>query len=198
MTYTYVISHYKENLNWLSNIPKESVHIYSKGGIPLDVPYKVEYLPNIGREAHTYLHYICTHYDNLPEMVAFCQGSDDHVSVPDMLNRINTLGQQRISGPISVASLYHNGLDSEHRLKHWKGDLTPSQYNFIDWFRKFVNPTVGPNLNIIYGACFVVSREAILSRSKEYYQELLEQSSVGMNTEVSHYFERSWFYVFNA
>jgi hypothetical protein len=198
MSYTLVVAHYNENLDWLSAFPEESVHIYSKGKYTLDVPYKVDYLPNVGRESHTYLHYICTNYESLPDMVAFSQGSDDHLKADDMLERITTFGDKSISGPITTASLYRSGLDHKNHIQNWKGDLTPCEYNFIKWFKKFVNPTEGPILNMIFGACFVVSRNAILSRSKEYYEQLLDQCIDSVNPEVGHYFERSWYYIFNC
>jgi hypothetical protein len=46
---------------------------------PKEVGNSLYRLPNVGREGHTYLHYIVQHYNSLPEHVVFLQGDPfDH------------------------------------------------------------------------------------------------------------------------
>ena len=47
--------------------------------------------------------------------------------------------------------------------------------------------------NAVFGVC----RAGILSRPREYYLGLLSQFQDRPEHEISHYLERSWFYVFN-
>jgi hypothetical protein len=79
MTHELVIAHYAESLDWVRGQEWASPQIYSKGqtvATPLPI---VDLLPNVGREAHTYLHYLITRYDSLPDYVGFCQGNPfDH------------------------------------------------------------------------------------------------------------------------
>ena len=65
MSHTIVVSHYRENLDWLWTLPDDitKVIIYHKGDrldlIPKNHPMvEVHTLPNIGREGHTILYHI--------------------------------------------------------------------------------------------------------------------------------------------
>ena len=77
--YEIVVAHYNEKLDWLA--PKaDHAHVYHKG-TDLQSPstmklYGWEKLPNVGREAHTYLHHIINNYETLPEYTVFLQGRD--------------------------------------------------------------------------------------------------------------------------
>lgn len=69
-----VVARYTEDVSWTSKV-SIPVRIYNKGEF-LQGTYP---LPNIGREAHTYLHYIVETYENLPDLVCFTQGNPfDH------------------------------------------------------------------------------------------------------------------------
>jgi hypothetical protein len=67
-----VVAKYKENIDWAinANIPYT---IYNKDQQCNDSRFIN--LPNIGREAHTYLHYIVSNYHNLPNYVFFSEGN---------------------------------------------------------------------------------------------------------------------------
>src|SRR5688572_16556932 len=72
MSLELVVARYNENLNWLRRVPKEfRVTIYDKSDENL--PNAMD-LPNVGREAHTYLWHIVARYDSLAEVTVFCQG----------------------------------------------------------------------------------------------------------------------------
>ena len=86
-----VTSHFTEDLEWLKQ-SKYPVVVCSKVGahipaIPADTKCII---PNIGNEASSYLKFIITYYDNLPEHVAFIHGHETswHQSV-DILKAIN-------------------------------------------------------------------------------------------------------------
>ncbi len=74
-----VIAHYTENLNWVRNLPAGLLTtIYDKSLEGL-LEWNAVSLPNVGREAHTYLHHIVNRYDSLAEWTIFCQGKPfDH------------------------------------------------------------------------------------------------------------------------
>lgn len=62
-----VVAHYREDLSWLNNIPDGVVPVvYSKSENP---PEGANPLPNIGREAHTYLTHILNHYQSIAAAV---------------------------------------------------------------------------------------------------------------------------------
>lgn len=61
---------------------------------------------------------------------------------------------------------------------------------FGKWYEnKFNNILIN---HISYGGLFSVSKEYILKHPKTYYENLIENLSIGSNPEVGHYFERSW------
>merc|ERR1719502_2626601 len=76
-----VLAHHDEDLGWLETEPALSklearVVVYHKGtgDLPkLPVGFEVAKLTNVGRESHTYLHHIVTHYDTLADWTVFSQ-----------------------------------------------------------------------------------------------------------------------------
>jgi hypothetical protein len=78
-----VVSHFNENLDWLSKLTsaeeKPRVSIYTKGQQPLhelESKMDVHQLPNVGREAHTYLNHIVKNFDNLADWTIFTQAGE--------------------------------------------------------------------------------------------------------------------------
>ena len=73
-----MVAHYAENLNWLGNLPTNIQQtVYDKN--PSTVHAGATPLPNVGREAHTYLTHITERYNSLSEWTIFCQGKPfDH------------------------------------------------------------------------------------------------------------------------
>ncbi len=70
-----VIARYNEDISWIrsstiKDIPKV---IYNKGIHSDDFNYIR--LNNVGREAHTFFHYIIENYDNLDDVTIFLPGS---------------------------------------------------------------------------------------------------------------------------
>ena len=86
-----VVARYAEDLAWLRRVPKEfAVTVYNKG----DIIPEVIALPNIGREAHTYLHHLADHYEDLADLTVFVQGHPfDHA--PDLHERLRALAEGR-------------------------------------------------------------------------------------------------------
>ncbi len=73
-----VVARYNENVDWiLKEFPHDKVTIYNKGkqNLKTHSNYKIIKLPNLGREAHTYLYHIINNYDNLSDRILFLQGN---------------------------------------------------------------------------------------------------------------------------
>lgn len=207
MSVTIVIAHYNENIDWIKKLPSDNVHVYTKGGVDITGDYRISYLPNVGRESHTYLHYIIEHYDSLPDIVFFTQGRDDHIRAEQILQSISALfnpvnsGLSFITNRIEARTINNIYFSEDYRIHYWNGEfLDAAECNFKEWFTKYICPSFDFSraLLINFGACFGIKKEAILSRSKEYYMNLLEQLKTHRNPEVGHFFERSWIYIFNC
>ena len=161
MTKTLVIARYNENLSWLEKIDKNnfSYKIYNKGKD--DLKYDCEKLPNIGREAHTYIHYIIQNYNNLPDYVAFVQGSplDHHTESINILNsHINDTDIWLYNGKINYKAVI-----TEKNDKNWF-DISK---NILG--EEFKNDCFFPS-----GAQYILKRENILCRSKDFYMKILK------------------------
>ena len=195
--YHIVVARYNEDpWSWLSK-DDPYVKVYNKGQ-SLDSGQGT-HLKNIGRESHTYLTYIVDNYDRLPNIVFFTQGAPDHT------------GGYPVEYFTSIGGSYSEnfyiirgddcGLGKEGRLLEYYGRLHPAETNFFEWFSMYVSNSVDPRGEIMWcpGATFSVKREKILTRTREYYQDLLNQFPRDHpNPEIGHFFERSWYYIFNC
>lgn len=199
MTFEIVVAHYNENLGWLTGFNSDSICVYSKGS-KSTIDCKNYQLPNVGREAHTYLTYIVQNYENLPNIVFFTQGNPhDHIDIKPIYRTHLHLPSKKLSSTPTISN-FSTGLDNYRRLWWAGGNTEPCDIPGDEWFRKFVdsdpNINLERNFSIFWGAVFSVRKEAILSRPKSYYELLLTQCQT-KNPETAHFFERSWYYIFN-
>jgi len=81
-----VVAKYKEDVSWLSRINANYI-VYDKSS---------GQLPNIGREAHTYVYHIVNNYDSLSEWTAFVQGKPfDHCQyLYNLINDFDKIAEQ--------------------------------------------------------------------------------------------------------
>ena len=194
-----VVSHYGEDLRWLKKVPATfRVTIYSKGDAPdisfLEQEPVVINLPNVGREAHTWLAYLKEHVHNPAELTVFLQGRPfDHCH--DTHHRLKAIA----SGDYSIPE---SGFD-------WWGfiietDDPMGRRVFVPWSKNeddreldigkrysavFGKP--GPECYRFYpGGQFVVSADAVRRNTAEFYaqaRQLLEQDE-----DAAYCLERFW------
>ncbi len=203
--YHIVVARYNEDISWLPS-GDPYVKVYNKGKDRASALDKNTFLDkhecldleNIGRESHTYLTYIVDNYNSLPDIVFFTQGSPDHTGGHPIDYFINIGGDCSENYHVTKGPYYD--FDENGHL-NWE-TLSPSPLNFHDWFSKYIDSDIDTRDGDItwwMGATFSVKSEKILTRTKEYYQELLDQFPKDhSNPEIGHFFERSWYYMFNA
>jgi hypothetical protein len=207
MSYKIIVARYNENIEWLQS-EMENCIIYNKGNkLCLDNEILLE---NVGRESETYLHYIITNYDNLPEVIVFTQARlSDHLSSNvDDINYLLNLKNQAFKISKSLGYYIHNDVgNSLHWDKEW--NLQNGNYylkdnykqnkpiTFIDWFRTNININYPNPIKIYMGAIFAVKKENITNKPIEYYKKLLLEVNHHINPAEGHFFERSWYYIFS-
>lgn len=160
-----VIARYKEDVDWAEGLP--NTFIYNKhGGSNL--------LPNIGREAHTYLHHILAYYENLPEMITFLQGDPrDHFNINEIQYKEKKFyGKEFLC--FGDGRPHHLGLDVSKFAV---------QYNLLQDSYLFKA-----------GANFTVSKQDILKHSKEFYISLYIKTLT--DPQTPYILERLWRYIF--
>ena len=203
----FVIAHYKEDLSWLAPIVDSSV-IYTKGGASTAARYpeRTLWLPNIGREGHTYLHHIVTAYDSLPEVTIFLQGRiDDHVSLEPAEIReksAHTKPGELITFPWRELELFDcwKGIPWEEYpcWENWSSmTCKRAPRSAGQYFQDLLGYDHLPDsIGFQPGANFAVHKKTIRRRSRTFYEKLLQTIFLGkmahVNPETGHYMERFW------
>lgn len=193
-----VVARYEEDISWVSKY-SDNMIIYNKGStnsIPSD---KVYDLPNVGREAHTFLWHIVNNYDHLDDLLVFVQGKcDDHLgkdwTVDDLMNLPE---DEEYSKNLVDSSLWGDYASSyDFRIYKWNHtNLAPTKQNesYGQWYERLFKQEFPHRSTKVYaGAIFSVRRSAIHRYPKELYEQLLEEVSHDNAPEAAHFMERTW------
>lgn len=215
MEISIVIARYDETLYWVNDL-KFPYIIYNKGN---ELEYPNIKLPNIGREAYTYLHHIIHNYATLTDYIAFLQGiPGQHIlgleKPATSFHAIKRIHQFVLSPKVSIAV---------RRMSKYKEIINKAFYNIGDWIvtdNKYGKPshreglldieTIFTSLFAIpcfseftYGPTsqFIVSRDRILYRSKKFYEACLKflTTEGDIKTDTGPWiFERLWPTIFDG
>ena len=174
-----VIAKYREDISWINKLECPS-RVYDKG----------KDIPNVGREAETYLRYIIENYHSLPDHVAFLQGKPfDHLA-GGTIQFLNQSISQRGSDIQFLGKTYNEPSDA-------CGLRTTASVKALF--------TSEPSANFIFspGAQYLVPRENILCRPKSFYETirkvLVDYDKGGLNGSLvcAWTLERMWPYIFD-
>lgn len=174
-----VVARYNENIDWLNGIEFDYI-VYNKGS-DLDMP-NIK-LPNIGREAHTYLHHIIHNYAFLDEFTVFCQG-DPIYHCKEFVNKVNN----------------YTLSDNVEFLADWIVDETLEGHPWsvgLGVYETLLKLKLPSNINGYHfagGAQFIVPKSFILNKSIDWWKFCYE---IFISNENSPWiFERLWPYIF--
>ena len=188
-----VIARYKEDTIWANGLSHD-VLIYDKSGATCVSP--VVSLANVGREGHTYAYHIMTQYDTLDDYTVFLQGYPfDHspqleTQLREIRDRI-TEGTQPDFQYVSKKVLFSN-------LERCPYDIT---LNMVPTYEKVFGSfgamkKEGHPFVFGAGAQFVVSRAAIQSRPRSFYENLCAVLDYDVNPIEGFSVERFWQMIF--
>lgn len=185
-----VVAKYKEDISWASRISKSNVIIYDKS----DENNNYIKLPNIGRESHTYLTYIIGNYENLPDRICFLQG-DPCVHLSYTIEHIDNMYFENLTF-FPLCEQFECNLDG---APHHPENLNIKELIFDRYFIDNVT-----YIRFVAGAQFIVSKEAILCRKKEFYEMLMVDSlrtdiddKIFRENKMPWVLERVWSYIFD-
>ena len=181
----FVIAHYDEALDWLEDLPPACSRIvYHKHHSARE-----NRLPNIGREAHTYLHHILTHYDRLADLTVFLQGRPlDHILSDDIELKVVF---EQIPSDVGYFDLGTTPL-----IEDRTGSPSHHGLDLSGVYQKLFAIDPPEFFCCRAGANVAVSRETIQQHSRveyERFQKLLLESPKG-----AWEFERMWPYLFKS
>ena len=203
MSYKIIVARYNENIEWLNSEMSNCI-IYNKGD-KLGINNEI-FLENVGRESETYLHYIITNYSNLPDVVVFTQARiSDHRD--GEVNYLINIKNEALQHNKSQNFLMHIEGTNNHCKKTWNlhqdGYFLKDNYKnnnpiiFVEWFKNNVDINYPNPLYIYWNGIFAVKKENIINKPIEYYKKLILEVNHNINPTEGHFFERSWYYIFN-
>ncbi|WP_420147510.1 DUF3431 domain-containing protein [Spirosoma sp.] len=198
-----VVAHYNENLNWLRNVPKElAVTVYDKSSDAVDERSVIS-LPNIGREAHTYLYHLVDRYDSLADWTVFCQGKPfDHAfdfkkSLRDFVTAPDSLSTHYPQGFGWLGHLIDTDDNQGDRLfRSWSKNEDGRGLDLLGFHRALFEADGPGQYTFVLGAQFVVHRSLVHQKPVSFYQHALNVSI--SFPDAAHCFERSWDRIFGV
>jgi hypothetical protein len=160
-----IISRFNENISWTSLL--KNAIIYNKGE-PLNITNEIM-MKNVGREGHTYYKHIYDNYENLPDYTMFLQADpfDHYANVMEKIEYFMesedlNIDFELITDKVIIQNIMYDNYDERLPLKrvfkYLYGDIDPTEV-FVEF---------GP------GALFIVSKQAILSNSRDFYKKIVD------------------------
>lgn len=198
-TTRYIIARYNEDISWVEGLPGGEAIVCDKGEGGIGTS-----LPNVGREGHTYLWFLTSHYRNLPDVMVFCQAGI-HEHVPRGIDPVVHLkGLAAEAWEKGVAGFVHTSIPHDFNiwqageLKDRYGVADPERIAFGDWFAEAFGeefPDTQKGCHVAYGGIFAMRKDMILTRGRGFYKRLLGMLSTENNPLEGHFMERSWYYM---
>lgn len=192
-----VVARHREDLRWLKRVPRDvRLTVYDKSG---EAAAGHHALPNVGREAQTYLHHIVRRYDDLADWTVFVQGKPfDHA--PDLHKRLRAWveGRERI-GPFRWLGFLVDWDDARggRLFQNWSKNPERRPLDMTGFARALGEEAFGRAPFVFFGgAQFAVSRETIRARPLSFYERARSVSESFPN--AAHCFERVWDRVFGV
>jgi len=189
MDISLIVAKYTEDISWINTINNSLINkivVYNKF-------HKIEpYLPNVGREGHTYLYHIINNYNNLSDYTIFCQG-DPIFHCNNFLDLIHNKESYSkdimFLCPQNYENIYGN-FDKAHPTG------LPMYYFFDLLFN--IKLSINEKLKVYYGAQFIVHKQNITNRPKEFYEFLIKFLSYETNPIEGYIIERLWPYILDT
>lgn len=204
----FCISHFNGDISWVKNIKNENYIIYNKSGNNIEnITNNHISIKNVGYNIYSYLKFIVYNYENLPGVTVFCKDNifTRHISIQLFLTLINRksftcLENDSLNGDFPVnLNISDNGFveinNSWYKFNFPR--LYFSEYN--DFYSYIFDDYNLPDfLRFSPGANFIVPKENILLRSKNFYRNLIKFIDYSTLSCEAHFLERSLNTIFNS
>lgn len=193
-----VVARFREDVAWTRNVPPGAhVTIYDKGGDG-HLRGSAISLPNIGREAHTYLCHIVHRYESLSPVTVFCQGHPfDHA------HDLHRVLRRLVGGSLAVPEFLWLGFiidtdDSRGRrlFVPWDKNVDGRELPLGEFHRSLFGEPCPDRVRFYPGAQFAVTAACVRRRPIEFYRRALALAEA--DELHAHCFERIWDRVFGV
>lgn len=192
-----VVARYQEDVRWIRNIPVSvDAWIYNKGET---IPgFSCVQLPNTGREAHTYLHHIVTHYHALPDVMVFCQGHPfDHAPELHRFLRELIVGSGVFPDFRWLGFLVDtDDCRGRNCFVPWSKNAEGRELPLDEFYQSLFSCPSPEKFHFYGGGQFAITRECVHRRPRSFYEHALK---VALEfPDAAHCFERCWDKVFGV
>lgn len=162
---TVVVSRFNENLRWMAKLNGAPQIVFNKGEELGALPHVRTFpLPNVGFEAHTWLHYFAANYEDLSKVTLCLQGNPfDHVPEADVLAVLRRDPDDLSFLPL--ANPAHGAIQSRDGGPHHRG-LGPTLDRL---WRELLGGPPPERWHSFYGAQFAVHRDVVRRRPRAWY-----------------------------
>lgn len=190
MTIDIVIARYNEVTTWTNLVKFGPRRVaYNKGGGDLRA------LPNVGREAHTYLHHILETYPEFPDWTFFTQGNPlDHC--PKFVDMVNDWPESWSKS----AFFPHEGLNffvnQPVRSLEANASGDDANNNVRGLWHELFRSELPERVMFAPGAIFAASKELLMSRTWAFYKRAYDLSVTRPRAPWE--FERLWAYLWTS
>jgi len=188
-----VVARHREDLAWLRRVPREwTVTVYDKG----DRASGGQALPNVGREAHTYLHHLAERHETLADLTVFVQGHPfDHA--PDLHKILRSLAD----GSFTIPDFHWLGFladtdDNRGRrlFVPWSKNPERDELRLDDFHQQLFSAPGPPAYRFFIGAQFIITRQTAHRRTPAFYAHARALATTFPHGP--HCFERCWDRIF--
>ena len=203
----FCISHYKNDISWAEDIKKGNYVIYNKSDSKLKKSINHINIENVGYNLFSYLNFIVNNYESLPRIIVFCKDNIfiKHLKKDRFIKLINRKvftnledNDQERRFPIYIGSSDCNYNEINNS---WYKYNYPRLYfsDFNEYFKYIFKDSITPDFNnFAPGANYIVPKSHILSRSKNFYLNLITFISHNQFSCESHFLERSLISIWNS
>lgn len=202
-----VVARYREDVSWLQQLPTGvTFHVMQKSALQPELPTTAQtLLPNVGREAHSYLTFALAAREDetLAPLLVFTQG-DPFAHNPAFLEEVAALHARVASEgtaglTFTPLALWSGG----ERTVHCDPSGAPHQSRLVPvakvWRQLFGASRPLPLwLPFTPGAMFAVPQEALRRQPRELHERGLHSCGLSASADPieGHAFERLWRFIF--
>ena len=174
--YKIIVARYSEDISWTTQF--DNVFIINKGQ-PLNIANET-FLPNVGREGHTYYKYIYDNYYDLPDYLVFLQGYPfDHS--PNIINMLHAFIKKPEVNDMAYFAPPCHRVTTDYIIS---GIPLKEIYEKIFGNIKEIDSIFGA------GAQFVIKKEVVLRNSKNFYLNIINILGYCSDPYEGHIIER--------
>lgn len=208
MKFDIVVAHYKENIDWIRGLNHPSIRrvfVYTKGPVVSDLNDERvfhSYLPNVGRESHTYLWHCVHNFKDIAEgrmsdFTFFVQGAPHSMDAKTIIAWIDEAERYSLDFTLNYRISSPYDFLASGRVKFWAGPTHAAEFGVKEWCDAYVNPAVDfKKMPIFWNACFGVSSECVADSGRERLATIQQKELSTLNPECGHYCERLWYHIF--